>query len=192
MSAIAGHPTKRQQIVETAYELFKNGGYHATGIDRIIADAGVAKMTMYRNFPSKEGLIVEVLRYRAQRFDERLDRLAESANSTETKIATIIDWHERWFRSDDFHGCLFAHALAEFGEPGHPVFEAVHGQKTAFRARLQRILSDTLPDDQGAATALFMLIEGATLLAQLGQADIAITTLREAAQRILARATEPA
>ena len=52
---------KRQHIIETAYLLFKRHGYHATGIDRIIAEANVAKMTMYRHFPGKDGLIVEVL-----------------------------------------------------------------------------------------------------------------------------------
>ncbi|TIW88300.1 MAG: helix-turn-helix transcriptional regulator, partial [Mesorhizobium sp.] len=40
---------KRQHVVETAYALFKQAGFHATGIDRIIAEADVAKMTMYRH-----------------------------------------------------------------------------------------------------------------------------------------------
>src|SRR6185436_12286263 len=114
------HTDKRQHIVETAYALFKHVGYHATGIDRIIAESNVAKMTMYRHFPGKDGLIVEVLQYRAKRFDAQLDRLAERATTPRQKIGTIFDWYERWFRSDDFHGCLFAHALAEFGDPGHP------------------------------------------------------------------------
>ncbi|RUZ92526.1 TetR/AcrR family transcriptional regulator, partial [Mesorhizobium sp. M7A.F.Ca.US.003.02.2.1] len=68
---------KRQHVVETAYVLFKRAGFHATGIDRIIAEADVAKMTMYRHFPSKDELIVEVLDYRAMRFDRQLDRLAQ-------------------------------------------------------------------------------------------------------------------
>ncbi len=46
---------KRRHIVETAYSLFKRDGFHATGIDKIIAEADVAKMTMYRHFPSKDG-----------------------------------------------------------------------------------------------------------------------------------------
>ena len=52
---------KRQHVVDTAYSLFKRNGYHATGIDRIIAEADIAKMTMYRHFPSKTDLIVAVL-----------------------------------------------------------------------------------------------------------------------------------
>ncbi|TIS00496.1 MAG: helix-turn-helix transcriptional regulator, partial [Mesorhizobium sp.] len=54
---------KRQHVVDTAYSLFKRDGFHATGIDRIIAEANIAKMTMYRHFPAKDELIVAVLEH---------------------------------------------------------------------------------------------------------------------------------
>ncbi|RWB24669.1 TetR/AcrR family transcriptional regulator [Mesorhizobium sp.] len=179
---------KRRHVVETAYALFKRDGFHATGIDRIIAEAEVAKMTMYRHFPSKDDLIVQVLDYRARRFDRQLDRLAEEAVTPEQKITTIFDWYERWFRSADFHGCLFAHALAEFGNPEHPVFKAVAGQKNGLRRRMQSILEDIMPPDRAASTAaaLLMLIEGATLMAEMGQTDTAICDARKAAFSIIA------
>jgi AcrR family transcriptional regulator len=179
---------KRQHIIETAYGLFKRHGYHATGIDRIIAEANVAKMTMYRHFPGKDGLIVEVLQYRAKRFDAQLDRLAEKAATPKQKIATVFDWYERWFQSPDFHGCLFQHALAEFSDPKHPVFEAVAEQKNGFKRRLRHILEATMRGDraESASAALFMLLEGATLMAQMGQGDEAIRDARKAALSIIA------
>ena len=179
---------KRQHVVETAYALFKRAGFHATGIDRIIAEADVAKMTMYRHFPSKDELIVEVLDYRARRFERQLDQLSQEIATPEQKIAKILDWHERWFGSADFHGCLFAHALAEFGDPGHPVFQAVARQKNGLKRRMQAILEEMMPPEQaeGAAAALLMLIEGATLMAQMGQP--AIDSARKAADAIIASA----
>lgn len=184
---------KRQHVVETAYALFKRAGFHATGIDRIIAEADVAKMTMYRHFPSKDELIVEVLDYRARRFDRQLDRLAEEGTTPEQKIAKILDWHERWFRGPDFHGCLFAHALAEFGDPQHPVFKAAARQKDGLRRRMQSILADVMPRGraESAAAALLMLIEGATLMAQMGQADTAIRDARKAALAVIAASRRP-
>ncbi|MDW5318468.1 TetR/AcrR family transcriptional regulator [Rhizobium sp. PL01] len=178
---------KRQQIIDTAYELFSRSGYHATGTDRIIAEANVAKMTMYRNFSTKDALIVEVLNYRAAHFDARLDRLAEGASTPREKIDTIFDWYERWFMSIDFHGCLFAHALAEFGEPGHPVFDAVAEHKNSLKDRLLRILGPAMNEDQAisASDAIFMLLEGATLMAQMGQGPKAIRHARQAASSIL-------
>lgn len=179
---------KRRHIVETAYALFKRGGFHATGIDRIIAEADVAKMTMYRHFPSKDDLMVEVLAYRAGRFDGQLDRLAERAASPEQKIGAIFDWYGRWFHSADFHGCLFAHALAEFGDPAHPVFQAAASQKNRLKQRMRQILEKTMPaaDADSASAALLMLIEGATLVARIGRPDDAIRHARKAAMAILA------
>ena len=181
---------KRQQIVETAYALFKRYGFHATGIDRVIAEANVARMTMYRNFPSKEDLIVEVLRFRMQRFDAQLDGLEERASSPKAKIATILDWHARWFGSGDFHGCLFAHALAEYGEPEHAVFKAVAAQKLGFQQRLHRILQDAMPAKQAESMAavIGMLIEGATLMAQMGRGAAAIRDARRTIETILTAA----
>lgn len=187
MSLRADAAEKRQHIVETAYRLFKRDGFHATGIDKIIAEAAVAKMTMYRHFPSKDGLIVEVLDWRAERFKRQLDRLAEASLSPQESILAIFDWHERWFDSPDFHGCLFQHALAEFGEPKHVVFEAVTRQKRDLQERLQRILAQSIPEDRAkqAAMSLFMLIEGATLLAQMAQGKEAINNARRIAPGIL-------
>ena len=181
---------KRRRVVETAYRLFKRFGFHATGIDRIIAEADVAKMTMYRNFPSKDGLIVEVLAVRAGRFERQLARLDEAGGTPEEKIGTIFDWHERWFASPDFHGCLFAHALAEFGDPAHPVFQAAAAQKNDLRSRIQLILEGIMSRHEAESTAavLLMLIEGATLMAQMGQGDCAIRNARQAALRLIATA----
>jgi len=184
---------KRQHIVETAYGLFKRVGFHATGIDRIIAEADVAKMTMYRHFPSKDDLMVEVLAYRAARFDRQLDRLAEQAATPEQKIGTIFDWYGRWFESADFHGCLFAHALAEFGDPAHPVFQAAARQKSGLQQRMRLILEETMPTAaaESVSAALLMLLEGATLLARMGRPDAVIRDARRAAMVILAARERP-
>ena len=184
---------KRQHIVETAYRLFKRDGFHATGIDKIIAEAEVAKMTMYRHFPSKEGLIVEVLDWRAERFKQQLEQLGDAAVTPPEKLMAIFDWHERWFDSPDFHGCLFQHALAEFGEPAHAVFKAVARQKRNLQQQLRDILVLSLPDDRAGdvATTLFMLIEGATVLAHMGQSKAAIASARRAAIDVLALAGAP-
>ncbi|RWN01185.1 MAG: TetR/AcrR family transcriptional regulator [Mesorhizobium sp.] len=188
MALRADAAEKRQHIVQTAYSLFKRLGFHATGIDRIIAEAEVAKMTMYRHFPNKNDLIVEVLDWRADRFARQLDRLGEAATAPEQKIATIFDWYEHWFDSPDFHGCLFQHALAEFGDPEHPVFKAVARQKGDLKRRMAEILGATIPTAkaESMASALFMMIEGATVLAQMGQGNAAIQAARQAAARILA------
>ncbi|MBP2561109.1 AcrR family transcriptional regulator [Neorhizobium galegae] len=181
--------SKRQHIVETAYRLFTQDGFHATGIDRIIAEAQVAKMTMYRHFPSKEGLIVEVLDERFRRFEEQLDRMAALSKQPEGMIDDIIEWYGRWFNRADFNGCLFAHALAEYSSPGHPVFEAAVRQKESLRRRIVDILAKQRmsgTEAETASTAILMLIEGATLMAEMGQGGKAIDAARKAVSDIIA------
>lgn len=179
---------KRQQIIDTAYALFKRDGYHATGIDTIIAAAEVAKMTMYRHFPNKDLLIVEVLNHRADLSKALLDHLVSRASTPEEKVEAIFGYYANWFQRSDFHGCLFAHALAEYDEPGHPVYAAAAAQKTGFKDRLCRILTEVLTDERAGivAQALFMLCEGATLLAQIGQGEQAIHSARQAAASLIA------
>lgn len=193
MPAPYGNREKRQHILETAYGLFKRDGFHATGIDRIIAEAEVAKMTMYRHFPSKDGLIVEVLGWRMERFERQLGQLAEAGGTPEAKIDRIFDWYGRWFQRPDFHGCLFAHALAEYGDPTHAVFKAATDQKNSLKHRIHAIVGDALPQDRAdsVATALLMLIEGATLLAQMGQGETAVRDARKAALGLFAQPTAP-
>ena len=178
---------KRQQVIETAYALFRRDGFHAVGIDRIIAEAGVAKMTMYRHFPSKDDLIVAVLDHRTERFERQLDRLLAPCETQDEKIAAIIGWYDRWFARDDFHGCAFAHALAEYGDVDHPVHLAVQRQKQSFLGRLGAIVSESDVRGGGAA-GLFMLFEGATLLAQIGRPAEAIAGLRQLAPACTAEA----
>lgn len=179
---------KRRQIVETAYRLFKRYGFHATGIDRIIGEAQVAKMTMYRHFPAKDDLILAVLDWRAKRFARRLERLAAQAQTPEQKIAALFDWYGDWFAGPDFHGCVFAHALAEFGDPAHPVFKAATRQKDELEAHMRGVLEASIPAAraQGLATTLLMLVEGATLVAQTGRGPAAIGEARRAALALIA------
>ena len=55
---------RREHLLDTALSLFRTGGFHATGIDKILAKAGVAKMTLYNHFRSKDELILAALRRR--------------------------------------------------------------------------------------------------------------------------------
>lgn len=187
MNSTYGNAEKRHQIIETAYGLFKRNGFHATGIDRIIAGADVAKMTMYRHFPTKNALIVEVLQHRATLFERQLDALHAASTSPTEKIFLIFGWYEHWFKSSDFHGCVFQHALAEFGEADNPIFKVVSAQKASLKSRMQQILSGSMPSASASntATALLILLEGATLLAQMGQGATAIREARAAAAQLV-------
>ncbi len=116
-------------MLATARDLFCRDGIHATGIDRILAEARVSKMTLYARFGSKEALVREVLReegveWRAAFFD----RLAAAGDDPAVRLAGVIDALEPWFRGERFYGCAFMNAIAEHakGEPWLRALAADH------------------------------------------------------------------
>jgi AcrR family transcriptional regulator len=104
----------RQRIIETALRLFYAHGTRAVGIDRIIAESGVAKMSFYNHFASKADLIAAFLDERHARWMSWF-RAALDARRTRnhTNLATVADVLREWFAAPDFHGCAFINILAE-------------------------------------------------------------------------------
>jgi AcrR family transcriptional regulator len=105
----------RERLVSAAYDLISKHGVQAVGIDRIIDDAGVAKSTLYRHFPSKEDLVVAVLVRREKLWThEWLEREVEqSGGPPEARLLAIFDAFHRWFHRKDFEGCMFLNTLLE-------------------------------------------------------------------------------
>ena len=77
---------RRDHLVATALALFSKHGYHATGIDRILAESGVAKMTLYKHFRSKDELILAALRRRDEEFRRWLQAEIESRAATPSQL----------------------------------------------------------------------------------------------------------
>lgn len=113
----------RERVLRAAYELFSTGGVRAVGVDTVIARAGVAKMTLYRNFPSKEDLVLEFLRRREERWTHGWVR-AEIEARAETpvgRLLAVFELFDEWFRRNDFEGCAFITIMLESTDPASPV-----------------------------------------------------------------------
>src|SRR3954471_6643842 len=106
----------RQRILKTASDLFYRFSIHSVGIDRIIAESGVAKMTFYKHFPSKADLIATYLHYKTDTWFQMLATSTERAGvSPLERVLAIFDAMEEPFRAPSFRGCPFVKGLAEFG-----------------------------------------------------------------------------
>ena len=110
-------------MLETAYRLFSQHGTRAVGVDRIIAESGVAKMTLYRNFASKDDLILAFLDLREERWTRRWlqDTVEGRATTPAQRLLAIFDVFGEWFARDDFEGCSFINVMLELDDPGSPV-----------------------------------------------------------------------
>lgn len=133
---------KKAAILETATTLFSKYGYHAVGIDKIVAKSNVAKMTLYKHYPSKEFLIESVLIKRDQDLRESIQAVIDIRRTAKTKLKAIFEWYKEWFLSADFHGCMFIKAVEEFPE----VASTIRNASQSFKVWLGKLISSLLKD----------------------------------------------
>ncbi|MDR2164940.1 MAG: TetR/AcrR family transcriptional regulator [Zoogloeaceae bacterium] len=175
---------KRQVILDTALALFRSHGYRAIGVDRILFESGVAKMTLYKYFPSKDALIKSVLEALDKSFRDGLEAFVETFATPEERFGAVFVWHDRWFKSDSFNGCMFINAAAEFPEHGHLVRSTVARHKRHVQAFMASLLASRLEDGERdrLAAQLSLLLDGAIVSAQAtGETDAARLAWRAAA-----------
>jgi AcrR family transcriptional regulator len=170
-------------LVDTAFKLFYQHGYHATGIDKILAESGVAKMTLYNHFKSKDELILAVLRRRDETFRNGFMRAVERrASDSAERLLTLFDVLGEWLKGADYSGCAFINAAAEYSDPGDPIHAASAEHKRLVLSYVRELAaaagvekSDELGDQ------LSLLIEGAIVTAQVtGDTDAAHKARRAA------------
>ena len=174
---------KRDRLLDTAFRLFYRDGYHAVGIDLILAEAGLAKMTLYHHFSSKEELIVAALERRSQELTQSIaDALEAAGASPRKRLLALFDWHERWFKSRDFNGCAFVRAAGEYPELASPVHQVVARRKQASRELLEKLLTDLgVSPAKTLAGQIQLLLEGAIVTAHTTGNPDTILLAREAA-----------
>jgi len=180
----------RQRIVETAERLFYAEGVRAVGIDRIIAEAGVAKMTLYNHFPSKDDLILAVLQYREAQVDEMFAKSIErhvrkGMDKLEAFFAALKDW----FKSSGFRGCSFINARVELADADHPAskFSAQHKEK--FYEMLKEIITECAGAKaaESLAPAISLMVEGAIVTAVMEQSAKPADVAKDAALALVAQ-----
>jgi AcrR family transcriptional regulator len=160
---------RRDHLVGTALTLFSKYGYHATGIDRILAESGVAKMTLYKHFRSKDELILAALRRRDEEFCRWFQAEVETRAATHReRILTVFDVLEGWFKDPDFNGCCFIHAAGEYARKDDPIHVAAAEHKARIQAYLREIAQAAGADDaDDVARQLMLLVDGAIVAAHV-------------------------
>lgn len=183
----------RHQLLDTALDLFDRQGFHAVGIDKILAAAGLAKMTLYHHFESKEALIVAALEKRDAAFRANFAAaLAGKAPGAES-IAAIFDILDAWVRDPGFRGSFFDKAAAEYGDKDHPVKRAVLAHKTWLFGEVRKAVAATGAGDAvKLAAEMFLLIEGAVGAAAVTGDRTAVRRAKAAAETLMGAASAPA
>lgn len=166
----------RERILNTAYELFSRHGIRAVGIDRIVKEAGVAKASLYRHFPSKDDLVLAFLELREQRFtrDWLQAEIERRGRTPRERLLAVFDLFDEWFRADDFHGCSFIGTLLEYAGDGDRVERASVRHLDTIKDLFAGLADEAgLEDPEDAALQLQTLAMGAIVSARRGDVDAA-------------------
>ncbi|WP_165075522.1 TetR/AcrR family transcriptional regulator [Paludisphaera rhizosphaerae] len=180
----------RRRIVETADRLFYEEGVRAVGIDRVIAEAGVAKATLYAHFPSKDDLILAVLEHReacvTEFFREAMERHSRN-RKTKTPLQAFFAALGEWIESPGYRGCAFQNAAIELANPEHPGAQYARGYKRRFGEFLRGLIEQSVgPEGAKLAPAIGLLVEGAIVTAAIEGRPNAAFVARDAALKLLA------
>lgn len=177
----------RTRILTAASGLFQANGINATGVDTIVAEAGIAKMTLYKYFPAKEDLILEVIRQRSREFAEWLSsRLERTATTPSEKLQQLFDGVEEWLADPQCSGLPFIKASAEFPQPDSPVHQLSAELSREFRDYITGLAKEAgIRAPEALGLQLAMLIEGAVLSEQLSKNSGALDYARQAARILI-------
>lgn len=183
--------SKRAKVLSCARELFESEGFHATGVDRILDRAGVAKMTLYNNFGSKDQLIVEVLNESSLNMMARLQQCADEAgNDPYDQILAIFRALGEWYQDPQFCGCMFQAAVAEFPDHDSKPAQAALSHHIRLTALLETLcIKAVLNDPKELARKLGLLASGATCVARQAKARTPADDAYQIAEILLERAS---
>lgn len=164
--------TAGERLLRTADDLFYRRGIRAVGVDQIVKEAGVAKISLYRAYPSKDDLIADYLRDRDAAFWRAWDEAVEDARRPADQLRAAIALLRDAMDDPTYRGCPFANFVAEFPERDHPGRAIVEASKSELRRRLAGLCHDIdAPDPRRLADGLFLLIEGAFAASQTAGSD---------------------
>jgi AcrR family transcriptional regulator len=167
----------RARILRVAYGLFCRHGVQAIGVDRIIAEAGVAKMTLYRHFGSKQELVLAALELREELWTRGwLEREVRQRGGTpKARLHVVFDVFDEWFRRDDYESCLFVTSLLESHDRTTPLGAAAVNGLAGVRLFLGELAEGAgARDPEALARELQIIMIGAIVAATAGDIDAAL------------------
>jgi AcrR family transcriptional regulator len=189
MNASQSSNNTHTKILETASRLFYEQGYHLTGINQVIAEAGVAKASFYYHFASKEDLCIAYLEKRHQDWFSWLREEVEQREPQE-RLLSLFTFLERWLSNSDFMGCAFLNITAEFPSPDNKIRLLVVKHKDALQAYIAQLINGLdIPNNSNNSAylvnAIYLLVEGTICKCQMYRTTKFIQNTRETVKQLI-------
>lgn len=172
---IVKHSEVKNHIIKTASELFYNNGYNLTGINEIIAEAGIAKATLYNHFKSKEAICIAYLNYKNDAFKEQIKEFIASKENGKLKVVAILEFLQLFYNNKQFNGCWCINTISEIPKDNIKIRAEIQKQKNEFLAFIEQVVTKNLSisteDAPTLSKQIYLLYEGAVAESHLHQND---------------------
>jgi AcrR family transcriptional regulator len=182
----------RERILDAAYDLFSRQGIRAVGIDSIIERSGVARMTLYRHFASKDALVLAFLERREERWTKAWlqAQVEERASDPGERLLAIFDVFDEWFQLADFEGCSFINVLLETADPTNELNRASSDCRARIRDYVAGLAAGAgVADPDDFARQWHILMKGSIVAA--GEGDRGAARRAQEIGRLLLRDKVP-
>jgi AcrR family transcriptional regulator len=170
---VATSPTTsaRERILDAAYDLFSRRGIRGVGIDAVIAESGVSRMTLYRHFRTKEELVLAYLEQREVQWTREWLQ-ADVCRRTEDpaeRLLAIFDVFDGWFRTSTFEGCAFINVMLETADDRDTIHDACNVYLANIRGFLQELARGAgIADPEAFSRKWHILMKGSIVAAGEG------------------------
>lgn len=151
----------RERLLDTADRLFYREGVRAVGIDRVLAEAGAAKASLYSHFGCKDDLVAAHVERRITDARAKIEAYVDGIPLADRALR-FFDWVVEWTKAPDFRGCPLHHIVAELSDPKHPARTVAAEQRAWMYAKfLEWVRAAGVPNPAATAGALVVLFDGA-------------------------------
>ncbi len=180
----------RRDIVETASRLFYKKGYNLTGINEIIAEAGIAKATLYSHFRSKDDICIAYLQYKDHIFAEKIEDFCKNKEKGDQQILGLFDFLSEFYEDVDFTGCWCIRTVSELPQENEKIRAEIQDQKKGLIKIIEQLLVNNKQGYSEAqvqliAKQIYLLYESAVAESYLHQEKWPIESARSICQKLL-------
>ncbi|MCG9790847.1 TetR/AcrR family transcriptional regulator [Flavobacterium algicola] len=184
------HNDVRERIIETASFLFYKNGYNSTGINQIIAEAGIAKATLYSHFKSKEEICLSYLQFKNISFLQDFKRFTTSKPKGKEQLLAIFDFLQLFYQDKDFNGCWCIKTVSEIPKENELIRNEIQSQKNDFITVIEELISNNLESVKNEqvkslARQIYLLYESAVGESHLHQQDWPIVESKNLCEKII-------
>ena len=160
--------TPKERLFQTAERLVYQQGYRSTGVDSIVSESGIGKMTLYRHYPSKDDLIVAYLRESDEKFWHYFEQSTKEASTGRDKLISFFEALQNYVTGPDCYGCPFINVATEFPGLDYAGHQVALEHKQSVHARFIQLAEQAgAREPEALANGMLLLMDGAYIAARM-------------------------